>query len=129
MIIFLINTLNDGIFMLIKDLFEDSWSGPDNAWHNQGQDDQWYDGNDQWHGQNSGNMIEDFAVANLVTTESSMVDVVTARELIGRAVENPLDEKHKYFEFLKYLRDKHSEHYSTNVHQRACKLALAKEQD
>jgi hypothetical protein len=37
--------------MLVKDLFEDSWSGPDNAWHNQGQDDQWYDGNDQWHGQ------------------------------------------------------------------------------
>lgn len=115
--------------MRIKDLFEDSWSGPDNAWHNQGQDDQWYNGNDEWHGQASGNMIEDFAVANMVTTESSMADVVTARELIGLAVGNPQDEKHKYFEFLKYLRSKHGEHYSTNVHQRACKLALAKERD
>ena len=113
--------------MLVKDLFEDSWSGPDNAWHNQGQDDEWSDGNDQWHGANSGNMIEDFAVANMVTTESSLADVVTARELIGRAVENPLEEKHKYFEFLKYLRDKHDEQYSTNIHQRACKLALAKD--
>ena len=115
--------------MRIKDLFEDSWSGPDNAWHNQGQDDQWYNGNDEWHGQASGNMIEDFAVANMVTTESSMADVVTARELIGLAVGNPQDEKHKYFEFLKYLRSKHGEYYSTNVHQRACKLALAKERD
>jgi hypothetical protein len=115
--------------MRINDLFEDSWSGPDNAWHNQGQDDQWYNGNDEWHGSQSGNMIEDFAVANMVTTESSMADVVTARELIGRAVENPQDEKHKYFEFLKYLRNKHSDYYSTNVHQRACKLALAKERD
>jgi hypothetical protein len=65
----------------------------------------------------------------MVTTESSMADVVTARELIGQALQDPLNEKHKYFEFLKYLRDKHSEHYSTNVHQRACKLALAKERD
>ena len=113
--------------MRIKDLFEDSWSGPDNAWHNQGQDDQWHNGNDEWHGVNSGNMSEDFAVANLITTESSLADVVTARELIGRAVENPLEEKYKYFEFLKYIRDKHDEHYSTNIHQRACKLALAKD--
>ena len=35
----------------------------------------------------------------------------------------------KYFEFLKYLREKHGETYSTRIHQKAAKLALAKEQD
>jgi len=111
--------------MLVNELFEDSWSGPNNAWHNQGQDDQWYNGNDEWHGSQSGNMIEDF----VITTESSLADVVTARELIVRAVNDPQNEKHKYFEFLKYLRTKCSEDYSTNIHQRACKLTLAKDQD
>jgi hypothetical protein len=116
--------------MLITQLFEDSWSGPDNAWHNQGQGDQWYDGNDQWHGQNSGNMIEDFAVANMVTNETAtMSDIVTARGLMGRAVEDPRNEKHMYFEFLKHLRNKHGSDYSTKVHQHAAKLALAKDND
>jgi hypothetical protein len=36
--------------------------------------------------------------------------------------------KHKYFEFLKYLREKHGEKYSTRIHQKAAKLALAKEE-
>ena len=121
----LINTLNNGIFMLVKDLFEDSWSGPDNAWHNQGQDDQWYDGNDQWHGQNSGDMTEDFAVANMVTNEANMSDIVTAHGLIGRAVHNPAT-KHEYFNFLKHLRTQHGADYSTRVHQEAAKLAKAK---
>ena len=128
--IFLINTLNDGIFMRIKDLFEDSWSGPNNAWHNQGQDDQWYNGNDEWHGSQSGNMIEDFAVANIVTNENAtMSDIITARELMGKAVQDPKNEKHMYFEFLKHLRNTHDSEYSTHVHQSAAKLALAKEQD
>lgn len=116
--------------MLVKDLFEyDAWSGPDNAWHNQGQDDQWYNGDDQWHGQASGDMMEeDFAVANLVTTEdhADMSDIVTARELIGSAVRDPLNEKHKYFEFLKHLRTKHGAEYSTRVHQKAAELARNK---
>ena len=117
--------------MRIKDLFEDSWSGPDNAWHNQGQSDQWYDGNDQWHGQNSGNMAEDFAVANIVTNENTatMSDIITARELMGKAVDDPKNEKHMYFEFLKHLRNKHGSDYSTKVHQHAAKLALAKYND
>jgi hypothetical protein len=127
--ILLINTLTNGIFMLVLELLEDSWSGPNNSWHNQGQDDQWYNGNDEWHGSQSGNMIEDLAVANLVTTESSLADVVTARDLIGRALQDPLNEKHKYFEFLKYLRTKRDKEYSTNIHQRACILALTKDQD
>jgi hypothetical protein len=116
--------------MLIKDLFEDSWSGPNNAWHNQGQDDQWYNGNDEWHGSQSGNMIEDFAVANMITNENStMSDIITARELMGKAVQDPKNEKHMYFEFLKHIRNQHGSEYSTKVHQHAAKLALAKERD
>ena len=113
--------------MRITELFEDSWSGPDNAWHN-GLPDDWYNGNDQWHGEQSGDMMEeDFAVANMVTTESSeFSDIITARELIGGAVRDPLNEKHKYFEFLKYLRKKHGSEYSTRVHQKAAKLARNK---
>jgi len=113
--------------MLVAEIFEDAWSGPGNAWHEQGSADQWYDGNDQWHGSQSGNMIEDFAVANMVTTEDSeFSDIVTARELIGAAVRNPLDEKHKYFEFLKHIQTKYGVDYSTRVHQKAAELARTK---
>jgi hypothetical protein len=57
-----------------------------------------------------------------------MSDVVTARGLIGHALgDSKL--KDEYFEFLKYLREKHGEKYSTHIHQKAAKLALAKEQD
>ena len=109
--------------MLVKDLFEDSWSGPNNAWHNQGQDDQWYNGNDEWHGKNSGNMAEDFAVANMVqTNEADMSDIITAHGLIGRALQDPVA-RHEYFKFLKHLRNKHSADYSTHVHKEAAKLA------
>ncbi len=113
--------------MLVAELFEDSWSGPDNAWHN-GLPDDWYDGKDQWHGEQGAGMVEeDFATANIVTTESSeFSDIVTARELIGAAIHDPLNEKHKYFEFLKHLRTKHGEKYSTRVHQTAAKLAKTK---
>lgn len=106
---------------------EDSWSGPDNAWHNQGEGDQWYDGNDQWHGQASGNMAEDFSVANIVTTEDTeLSDILTARELVGAATRDPQNQKHKYFEFLKYIRQKHGSEYSTRVHQKAAELARQK---
>lgn len=115
--------------MLVRDLFEyDAWSGPDNAWHNQGEADEWYDGDDQWHGQASGNMMEeDFAVTNMVATESTeLSDIVTARELMGSAVRDPLNQKHKYFEFLKHIRTKHGVEYSTRVHQKAAELAREK---
>ena len=108
--------------MLIKDLFEDSWSGPNNAWHNQGEDDEWYDGNDQWHGKDSGDMTEDFAVANMVTNEADMSDIITARSLIGHAVHDH-NKKHEYFKFLKHLRTHHGADYSTSVHRAAAKLA------
>ena len=114
--------------MRITDLFEyDAWSGPDNAWHNQGEPGQWYDGDDQWHGTNSGNMMEeDFAVANIVTTEDTeLSDIINARQLAGAALRDPLNEKHKYFEFLKHIRQKHGAEYSTRVHQKAAKLSKA----
>lgn len=101
--------------MLVAELFENSWSGPDNAWHNEGPD-QWYDGNDQWHGQNSGNMIED-------RSESKISDIITARELISAALRDPINEKHKYFEFLGHLRTKYGVQYSTAIHQQAATLA------
>jgi len=110
--------------MLVKDLFEDSWSGPGNAWHDQGQSDQWYNGNDEWHGKNSGNMAEDFAAANLVQTDESISDVITARQLIGHALQDH-EKRHKYFDFLRYLEKKRDSEYSTHVHQQAAKLAKA----
>ena len=107
--------------MLVKDLFEDSWSGPGNAWHDQGQSDQWYDGQDQWH---TAPTTEDFAVANMVTNEADMSDIITARGLIGHALRDH-DKRHKYFDFLRYLEKKRDSEYSTHVHQQAAKLAKA----
>ena len=123
--------------MLVRDLFEyDAWYGPDDPWHKQGGDDEWSNGNDEWHGQNSGNMIEDteepsFAdlvkntnyIGNHFVREPRLADVITARQLIGAALSDPRNKKHKYFEFLKYLRTKFGAEYSTLVHQTAAKLA------
>ncbi len=58
-----------------------------------------------------------------------MSDIITARGMIGQAIQDSRQFKHEYFEFLKYLREKHGETYSTRIHQKAAKLALAKEQD
>ena len=115
--------------MRITDLFEyDAWHGADDQWYSQSSD-PWYNGDDQWHGKASGNMMEeDFAVANIVATEgtSELSDIITARELAGRAMRDPQNEKHKYFEFLKHIRTKHGHEYSTRVHQKAAKLARTK---
>jgi hypothetical protein len=54
-------------------------------------------------------------------------DIVTARELIGQAIADP-DRKHEYFDFLKHLRHKNGADYSILIHQKAAKLALAKEE-
>ena len=96
---------------------QDPWTGPQSA------ADEWYNGHDEWHSQP---MAEDFATTNIVTHESADYGhIVTARELIGRALADPKNEKHKYFEFLKYLRNKAGKEYSTLVHQHAAKLAKA----
>lgn len=54
--------------------------------------------------------------------DTQLSDIITARELIGRALSNTA-EKYKYFDFLKYIRNKHGEDYSTQVHQKASQLA------
>jgi pyruvate formate-lyase activating enzyme-like uncharacterized protein len=63
----------------------------------------------------------------IVNETSDMSDIITARELMGAAARNPQEEKHKYFEFLKHLRDHHGSEYSTMVHQQAARLAKVKE--
>ena len=57
-----------------------------------------------------------------VSEDSHVSDVITARELINKAVNHP-DSKHEYFNFLKHLRTKHGADYSTQIHQQAAKLA------
>lgn len=101
--------------MLVNELFEDAWSGPNNAWHDQGSADQWYDGNDQWHSPEGAGATEE-----LIET-ADLSDIITARDLIHTAMSNPAN-KHKYFEFLKHLRTKHGTEYSTLVHQNAAKM-------
>lgn len=60
---------------------------------------------------------------------AELSDIITARELIGQAKRDPDLNRHKYLEFMKYLRDKHSKRYSTLIHQKASKLAQVKERD
>ena len=66
---------------------------------------------------------------NLTEMAEELSDIVTARELIGQAMRDAREFKHKYFEFLKHIREKHGEEYSTKIHQKAAKLAIAKERD
>ena len=117
--------------MLIKEFFlEDQWSNENNTYHTG--NGQWSDGVGQWSGGNTNTyhtgqgMWEDFAVTNLVTTENiDFGDIITARELIGLALQDSKEHKHKYFEFLKHLRNSVGKEYSTQVHQHAAKLAKA----
>ena len=66
---------------------------------------------------------------DLTEMAAEIADIITARELIGQAKQDPDLNRHKYLEFMKYLRDKHNKRYSTLIHQKASKLAQAKEQD
>lgn len=60
--------------------------------------------------------------AKTVAEDNNMSDVIQAREYITQALRDP-NTKHKYFDFLKMLRNKHGADYSTQVHQQAAKLA------
>jgi hypothetical protein len=73
--------------------------------------------------------FEDDFRMDLNEMAEEMSDIITARELIGQAIQDARQFKHDYFEFLKHLRSKHGSEYSTRIHQKAAKLALAKEQD
>ena len=65
---------------------------------------------------------------NLNEMAEEMSDVVTARGLIGHALDDPRL-KDEYFEFIKHLRRHHGKKYSTRIHQTAAKLARVKDQD
>lgn len=111
--------------MQLKDIFEDSWSDENNAWHKQGSDDQWHGTDDQWHTSQGAGMVEDFAVTNLITDDASEFShVLQARELIAQALLDPRNQRHRYFEFLKGIRDQFGSDYSTRIHQRAAKLII-----
>lgn len=53
---------------------------------------------------------------------SHVSDIIQAKELINQAMNNP-KLKQQYFDFLKHLRTKYGESYSTEIHQQAAKLA------
>lgn len=73
-------------------------------------------------------LVNDLFEDNFFEAGTELSDIITARELIGQAMRNA-DYKHKYFEFLKYLRKTHGEKYSTYIHQKAANMATAKEQN
>ena len=69
---------------------------------------------------------DDFRTSiNEAATELS--NIITACGLISQAFSDPEQFKHKYFEFLKYIREKHGEKYSTIIHRKAAKLAKEQE--
>ena len=106
------------------------WTNADNTYHTG--NGQWSDQVGQWSGgatntyHTGDGMWEDMATSNYITNEHvDFGDIITARELIGLALDDSKEHKHKYFEFLKHLRDTFSKEYSTQVHQHAAKLAKA----
>ena len=74
-------------------------------------------------------LVNDLFEDNFFEMAEELSDIVTAREMIGQAIQDSKQFKHRYFEFLKHLREKHGEEYSTRIHQKAAKLAIAKERD
>ena len=74
-------------------------------------------------------LVNDLFEDNYYEMAEELSDIVTAREMIGKAIQDSKQFKHRYFEFLKNLREKYGEKYSTHIHQKAAKLAIAKEQD
>ena len=73
--------------------------------------------------------FEDDLRTSITEEAAELSDIITACGLIKQASRDPEQFKHKYFEFLKYIREKHGEKYSTNIHQKAAKLAMTKEQE
>jgi len=111
---------------------EDQWTDEDNTYHTG--NGQWHENGGEWSGGSNSTyhtgqgMWEDFATSNYITNENEHVDfgdIITARELIGLALQDSTKHKHKYFEFLKHLRNSIGKEYSTQVHQHAAKLAKA----
>jgi hypothetical protein len=51
-----------------------------------------------------------------------MADVITARGLVNRALDNPAA-RQEYFDYMTHLRNKHGKEYSIRIHQKATTLA------
>jgi hypothetical protein len=67
---------------------------------------------------------EDWATTNMITNETGdFGDIITARNLISKAHQDPQNEQHRYLEFIKKLRKAHGIKYSTMVHKQASRLA------
>ena len=58
----------------------------------------------------------------VVNEDNEMSDVITARGLVNRALDNPAA-RQEYFDYMTHLRNKHGKEYSTRIHQQATALA------
>jgi len=58
----------------------------------------------------------------VVKEDSEMADVITARSLVNRALDNPAA-RQEYFDYMTHLRNKHGKEYSIRIHQKATALA------
>lgn len=64
--------------------------------------------------------IQDFNT--VIKEDNEMSDVITARGLVNRALDNPAA-RQEYFDYMTHLRNKHGKEYSTRIHQQATALA------
>jgi|688.fasta_scaffold01081_16 hypothetical protein len=58
----------------------------------------------------------------VVNEDNEMSDVITARGLVNRALDNPTA-RQEYFDYMTHLRNKHGKEYSTRIHQKATSFA------
>jgi hypothetical protein len=58
----------------------------------------------------------------VVNEDNEMSDVITARSLVNRALDNPAA-RQEYFDYMTHLRNKHGKEYSIRIHQKATTLA------
>lgn len=58
----------------------------------------------------------------VVNEDNEMSDVITARGLVNRALDNSAA-RQEYFDYMTHLRNKHGKEYSTRIHQQATSFA------
>lgn len=61
-----------------------------------------------------------------MTENAELSHLIQAKQLVQQALRDS-EQRHEYFDFLKYLRSKYGKEYSTRVHQDATKLSTVKE--
>ena len=69
-------------------------------------------------------LLEFFEDNKQIKENSNISDVLQARDLIHDAMRDT-HKKYLYFDYLKFLRNKYGEKYSTDVHKQASKLVKA----